>query len=492
MEPSGTVILEPCDNSSMIIRSVKGIVYTTSDNIGAIERNSVNNKFLMLTNTSEFNNDNEVTIVETTDPTNTDSMNHSKNSSKCLELCRICANSSDHMISIFEDEGVQHELCNKIHKYLPIRITENDTLPLQVCYHCASTLLAWHDLAEGCLNAEQKLIEIQNELNSQGEEKLIATIPEAVPVEPDNVKSIEKEITNLIEFHTLPEPIVEEKIDTIEKENTVNDERCQIGGIMLQRVGIDEINYNKTENGEHLIRRISENSEITEIYEKTSEQQTPNKYLTNELELVSKAKTIINNKVVYFCEQCNKQIITRLGFIRHIRIHSDDRPCACEKCNKSFRVKQDLIRHMRDVHEKKKIYICDICDRAFANKHTRDDHRRIHTGEKPYVCKQCSKTFRTLNLLYIHNRSHTNYKPHLCSICGKCFQSKQRVINHITTHTGIKAFPCDLCGKRFSVKSEATRHRAIHNIEKPFKCINCELTFGQKRYLRNHIKNNHE
>lgn len=270
--------------------------------------------------------------------------------------------------------------------------------------------------------------------------------------------------------------------------------RYQIGRIISQPiVEIDDINYNKTEDVEHSIKkRTSENSEITEIYEETSEQETPNEYFINEHELVNKAKMIINDKVVYFCEQCNKQIITRCGFIRHIRIHSGNRPCACEKCDKSFRVKQDLIRHMRDVHEKRKIYICDICDRAFANKYARDDHRRIHTGEKPYVCKQCSKTFRTLNLLYIHNRSHTNYKPHLCSICDKCFQSKQRMINHITTHTGIKAFSCDLCEKRFSVKSEATRHRAIHNVDKPFKCIICKLAFGQKRYLRNHIKNNHK
>lgn len=40
------------------------------------------------------------------------------------------------------------------------QITETDKLPLQVCYQCASTLIAWHNLYEGCSVADKRLREI--------------------------------------------------------------------------------------------------------------------------------------------------------------------------------------------------------------------------------------------------------------------------------------------------------------------------------------------
>ena len=212
---------------------------------------------------------------------------------------------------------------------------------------------------------------------------------------------------------------------------------------------------------------------------------------SDELELLDKAKQTINARVSYKCITCKKVILTKRGFLRHIRVHSDKRPCKCDICGKSYRIEQDLARHVRDVHEGLKKYACDICGRAFANKGAKDDHRRIHTGERPYACEHCPKTFRTLNSIYIHNRVHTDYKPHKCSYCDKHFRSKQRLTHHETTHTRVKAFACEICGKSFSVKGEVVRHKAIHNEEKPFDC-KCGMKFGQKRYLRNHIKQHHK
>lgn len=39
-----------------------------------------------------------------------------------MHLCRICANSSDHTVPIFEGEGEEHDLPSKILKYLPIHV----------------------------------------------------------------------------------------------------------------------------------------------------------------------------------------------------------------------------------------------------------------------------------------------------------------------------------------------------------------------------------
>lgn len=42
------------------------------------------------------------------------------------------------------------------------QVSESDTLPLQLCENCANILVAWHELSEGCLSAERKLLEMQD------------------------------------------------------------------------------------------------------------------------------------------------------------------------------------------------------------------------------------------------------------------------------------------------------------------------------------------
>ncbi|PNF18793.1 hypothetical protein B7P43_G01649, partial [Cryptotermes secundus] len=79
------------------------------------------------------------------------------------QLCRVCASANEYLIPIFDGEGLEHELGMKIQKHLPIKVTETDNLPQQMCYQCASTLIAWHDLVISCVEADKKLRELQVE-----------------------------------------------------------------------------------------------------------------------------------------------------------------------------------------------------------------------------------------------------------------------------------------------------------------------------------------
>nr|XP_046472563.1 uncharacterized protein LOC124214342 [Neodiprion pinetum] len=85
------------------------------------------------------------------------------------EICRICANTNDYLIPIFEGEGLEQDLHNKIHRYLPIQVSEEDNLPLRLCYHCAGILLAWHELVEDCLEAERTLLQMESELKQKNQ-----------------------------------------------------------------------------------------------------------------------------------------------------------------------------------------------------------------------------------------------------------------------------------------------------------------------------------
>ncbi|KAL2726673.1 LOW QUALITY PROTEIN: zinc finger protein 236-like isoform X1 [Vespula squamosa] len=105
---------------------------------------------------------------------------------------------------------------------------------------------------------------------------------------------------------------------------------------------------------------------------------------------------------------------------------------ACSFCHKEFKKPSDLIRHLR-VHTQEKPFKCSYCFRSFALKSTMIAHERTHTGTKKYACGSCDKTFACHSSLTTHTRLHT--KPHKCTICDKSFSSSAVLKSHMKSHS---------------------------------------------------------
>lgn len=69
---------------------------------------------------------------------------------------------------------------------------------------------------------------------------------------------------------------------------------------------------------------------------------------------------------------------------------------------------------------------------------------------KIYVCQTCGKAFPSLSNLGAHERVHTGERPFRCDTCGKYFSEAGNLKKHQRVHTGEKPFSCDQCGKRFA------------------------------------------
>ncbi|XP_069673052.1 zinc finger protein 93-like isoform X6 [Periplaneta americana] len=242
--------------------------------------------------------------------------------------------------------------------------------------------------------------------------------------------------------------------------------------------------YSSVNDGGNTIHQTNFSAEIAKFDVKDIKKKTVD-------DAISRAKIKVDGKTYFQCHICRKNLFRRCTYVRHMRIHTGEKPFTCHVCGKQFRAEPQIQRHVREVHEGIKEHACPICGRKFANTRTRNDHVTVHTGERRLVCHLCGKRFKTRATFHTHKRSHTNLFPHKCSHCGKSFRRQYECTKHMMIHTGERPFACDICGKCFRYQNEMIRHKLIHSDYKPFKCSICHLSFRQERYLRNHTMKSH-
>lgn len=193
----------------------------------------------------------------------------------------------------------------------------------------------------------------------------------------------------------------------------------------------------------------------------------------------------------------------------------------CSICDKQFFDKNNLKRHTKAKHKKlfKELFgdepksapksktepsegktplkiCCTVCGGFFERKYYTEHFRRVHDKSKIFRCDLCPKLSYSKKHVNEHMKRHISRDLRRTFPCNQCdsvfFKNSARKIHFRDKHENPgRVFDCAECSKRFYTQKTMESHFKLMHGERTFKCEFCQKFYFTERILQNHIALSH-
>ena len=169
----------------------------------------------------------------------------------------------------------------------------------------------------------------------------------------------------------------------------------------------------------------------------------------------------------FTCDVCDQAFFRKEVMELHKRrlhtIPNDILSCRFKKCGFTCKIPYKLVEHIQTVHFHNYKYNCDKCSYKTQHNVNYLKHLRVHTGDRPFKCPKCGKGFKQRNALKKHSYVHLD-RPHKCEICLKTFCLELALRIHYENNHGPRAAQKKLHEKRKrEILRKYRQQRSVHS-----------------------------
>lgn len=465
-------------------------------------------------------------------------------------LCRLCANSVSEPVYIFNENCKELELAAKINICLPITVKRTDPLPKQLCVECKTKLDSYHEFAEVCVQAEEKLRQLTKQKNfkvlKRDTQEATGLVPNCSETKNDNNGEGSNVDLNLKRANSNPLKLIG------------SDYCCPlcVEGCMTQDVDSEpDVQYDGLHQKRELVRAFRRKARHLrnapglvpgikmEVFDSASDDDlddddssdtteaegdgegsqeadgiisdlnsTAGVYATfvgntNDLWNDDDDKSDLGTECSY--PMSDSENLASIPEEMEIQMQMEDgrqeiiqieRDTTCRHCGEPFPALEPALEHSK-VHAEVNSNPCALCDLAFEavddllehfKEHREEELNRRRRALNRLQCETCGRRFNKESTMEKHQcavvAKSKEKRAFRCLQCKKAYTSEDRLLFHQQFHDGAPSNLCIPCGKMFDSESALYHHaRSVHQRERPFACETCNKRFHSAARLKTHM-----